>query len=77
MQDFGLEDTGTAYSCKATMTTEAGTGISGYWRDRELVDVRDVGGNTINDCHVVIKKYGYVERFEAEYFWAEIEFWRV
>ena len=77
VQDFGVVDEGGIYSCKATLSAQAAATVKDYWRNREFVTVRDVSGLEIPNLRVVIKKYGYVERYEQEYFWAEFEFWRV
>lgn len=77
VQDFGLVEEGNSYSCKATLSAEAGEVVQEYFRSREFVTVRDAGGREIPHMRVIIKKYGYVDRFEKNYFWAEFEFWRV
>lgn len=77
MQDFGLHEENTVFSCTATLTAENGAIVADYWRNRDFVTIRDVGGAEHNNMRVVIKKYGYVERFEQEYFWADFEFWGV
>ena len=68
---------GDTYSCKVTLETAAAQKLSGYFYDRQLVPVRDVSGRELQNMRVVIKKYGYVERFEENYYWAELEFWEV
>lgn len=68
---------GDTYSCKVTLETAAAQTLSGYFYDRQLVTVRDAGGRELQNMRVVIKKYGYVEFFEENYYWAELEFWEV
>ena len=68
---------GNTYSCKVTLETAAAQTLLGYVYDRQLVPVRDVSGREIGNRRVIIKKYGYVERFEESYYWAELEFWEV
>ena len=76
IQDFGRVEVGDSFSCSVTVSVADSVLLNSYWTDRRLVDVRDTSGNILSDMRVVIKKYGYVERFET-YYWAEIEFWRV
>lgn len=75
VQDFGIYDE--VYSCKATLAAAAASIVSGYAYDRQFVDIRDVSGRILENKRVVIKKYGYVEHFEKNYYWAEFEFWEV
>ncbi len=75
VQDFGIYDE--VYSCKATLAAEAASIVSGYAYDRQFVDIRDVSGRILKNKRVVIKKYGYVEHFEKEYYWFDLEFWEV
>ena len=77
VQDFGGNNGGDTYSCKVTVETAAAQILSGYAYDRQFVTVRDVSGRELPNLRVVIKKYGYVERFEKNYYWAELEFWEV
>ena len=77
VQDFGGNVGGDTYSCKVTLEAAAAQILSGYWYDRRLVTVRDVSGRELQNMRVVIKKYGYVYRFEENYYWAELEFWEV
>ena len=76
VQDFGRVEEGDSFSCSVTVSAADSVLLNSYWIERQLVDVRDTGGNILSDMRVVIKKYGYVERFET-YYWAEIELWRV
>ena len=76
VQDFGRVETGDNYSCSVTVEAAGAIVISAYWQNRVPVLVRDVSGLVIPDMRVVVKKYGYVDRFEG-YVWAELEFWRV
>ena len=75
IQDFGRVEAGDAYSCKVTLSADNASILSSYWCDREPVTVRDVSGLELTNMRVVVKKYGYVERFEDTYYWAELEFW--
>ena len=75
IQDFGRNEAGDTYSCKATLLADSASVVSGYWYDRQAVTIRDVSGLELNNMRVVIKKYGYIDRFEKKYFWAEFEFW--
>lgn len=75
IQDFGRVDSGDTFSCSVTLSAAAASVVSGYWYDRTPVTVRDVSGRELTNRRVVIKKYGYVDRFEDEYFTADIEFW--
>lgn len=75
IQDFGRVPEGDSYSCKATMESAVGAEVAEYWHNRTKVTVRDTGGVEHHGMRVIIKKYGYVDRFE-EFFWAELEFWR-
>ena len=76
VQDFGHNVEGDNFSCKATLSTAVAETVANYWHNRDLVTVRDTAGVEIPNMRVVVKRYGYVERFEQEYFWAEFEFWR-
>ena len=76
IQDFGHVEEGDAYSCKVTLSADNASILSGYWCDREPVNVRDVSGRELQNMRVVVKKYGYVERYEEDYYWAELEFWK-
>lgn len=76
VQDFGHVEAGDSYSCAVTVPAAGAAVISQYWHNRVFVPVRDVSGTIIPNMRVVIKKYGYVDRFE-NYYWAEIELWRV
>lgn len=75
IQDFGRVEAGDAYSCKVTLSADNANILSGYCRDRTPITIRDVGGREITNKRVLIKKYGYVERYEKEYYRAELEFW--
>lgn len=75
IQDFGHNEAGDNYSCSVTLPAAEAEVVSRYWHNRMPVTVRDTGGIEIPNMLVVIKKYGYVERFET-YYWAELEFWR-
>lgn len=77
VQDFGGNNGGDTYSCKVTVEAAVAQILSGYAYDRQFVTVRDVSGRELQNLRVVIKKYGYVERFEKNYYWAELEFWEV
>lgn len=76
VQDFGYVEAGDNYSCSVTVPAAGAITITQYWHNRIPVAVRDVSGLIIPDMRVVVKKYGYVARFE-DYVWAELEFWRV
>jgi len=50
--------------------------LEGYWHNRTSVTVRDTAGKEIQNLRVIVKKYNYVDRYEKEYYRANIEFWR-
>lgn len=75
VQDFGHVQEGDAYSCKITVESAGANAIAEAWHQRVFVPIIDTHGVAIGDMRVVIKKYGYVDRFE-EYVWAQIELWR-
>ena len=76
VQDFGHVEAGDSYSCNVTVPSAGANIIAAYWHNRTFVPIIDAHGVAIGDMRVVIKKYGYVDRFE-DYVWAEIELWRV
>ena len=76
VQDFGRVETGDYYSCKVTLSADDADKVNTYWHKRTPVKVRDVAGVIREDMRVVVKKFGYVSRFE-DYYWAELEFWRI
>ena len=76
VQDFGRVEAGDNFSCSVTVEAAGAIAITQYWHNRIPVPVRDVSGLVIPDMRVVVKKYGYVDRFEG-FVWAELEFWRV
>ena len=77
VQDFGSDNGGKTFSCKVTLTAAAFDVVNGYALNREFVPIRDVSGRELPPSRVVNKKYGYVQHYEAEYYWAELEFWEV
>ena len=76
IQDFGYIEDGDNYSCSVTLKTANWEVLEDYWHNRTLVTVRDIAGKEIHDLRPVVKKYNYVDRYEKEYMWAQIEFWR-
>lgn len=76
IQDFGYVPAGNNYSCSITVPADGGETISEYWLHRTPVTVRDISGKELDNMRVVIKRYGYVYRYEKEYYWAKLEFWR-
>lgn len=76
VQDFGRVKEGDYYSCKVTLTADDADKVNTYWHKRTPVNVRDVWGVIRKDMRVVVKKFGYVNRFDG-YYWAELEFWGV
>ncbi len=76
VQDFGRVMEGDSYSCKVTLSADDADKVNTYWHSRTLVTVRDVMGVIREDMRVVVKKFGYVDRFDG-YYWAELEFWGI
>lgn len=76
IQDFGIVEDNENYSCTVTLKTANWETVKDYWHNRTPVTVRDTAGKEVNDLRVVVKKYNYVYRYEKEYYWAKLEFWR-
>ncbi|MBR6712126.1 MAG: phosphoribosylformylglycinamidine cyclo-ligase [Selenomonadaceae bacterium] len=76
VQDFGHNSEGDTFTCAVTVPAASAATLENYWHNRTLVTVRDTSGRELENMRVVIKKYGYVDWFEDEYYCAELEFWR-
>ena len=77
VQDFGRVTEGDIFSCRVTVSSAGADIIDQYALNRQFVTVRDTSGKEIHNLRPVVKKYGYVDRFEKKYHWVELEFWRV
>lgn len=76
IQDFGLVEDNENYACSVTLKSAFWETVKDYWHNRTPVTVRDIAENEIHNLRVVVKKYNYVNRYEKEYMWAKLEFWR-
>ena len=76
VQDFGHVEEGDNFSCSVTLSAANAITLFDYWNNRTLVTVRDVAGKEWESLRVVVKKYGYVDRFES-YYAVDLEFWRI
>lgn len=69
------KDDGDVLSCSATFSAEDFAKLKTIWNSRKKVDVK-LGEETIEKCHIVIKNYTYVDKFES-YKNVSLEIWRV
>ena len=76
VQDFGHVEAGDKVSCNVTVTGEGWREICRYWNSRQLVAVKDEGGNVWPSMRVIVKSYQYVPRF-SKAIKATLEFWRL
>lgn len=75
VQDFGRVIEGDKFSCTVTVRPEDAPILYMYWNSRTRVNVVDEAGNEHSNLRVVIKDYNPVPHF-ADYWQAELEFWR-
>lgn len=75
VQDFGRVVEGDRFSCSVVVRPEDAPILYMYANSRERVNVVDEAGNVHTNLRVVIKNYEPVTHF-AEYYRAELEFWR-
>lgn len=75
IQDFGRCEAGDKFSCTAVFMARDWEIVKHYWESRELVDLKDGSGKIWQDIRVIVKSYGYCDRFPS-YCKAALEFWR-
>lgn len=76
IEDNGLIASGEVISCQAVFDSANWAIVKGYWIARTLVAVTDHAGNNLGNKRVVVKKYGYVDKF-PKYYTVNLEFWAV
>lgn len=69
------KEDGDTIACSATFSPTNFNLLKSVWNNRRKVNVV-LGEETINDCHIVIKSYTYVDKFE-NYKNVSLEIWRV
>ena len=75
VQDFGRVMEGDKFSCTVVVRPEDAPTLYMYWHSRQKVNVVDEAGNVHQNLRVKIKDYDPVPHF-ADYWQAELEFWR-
>lgn len=69
------KEDGDTIACNATFSPADFAKLKSVWNSRKTVTVV-LGDETISNCHIVIKSYTYVDRFES-YKNVSLEVWRV
>lgn len=76
VEDNGLIANGEVLSCQVVFDAANWAIIKGYWYNRAMVEVIDHAGNALGVKRIVVKKYGYVDKF-PKYYTVTLEFWSV